>query len=406
MAKKINISSNHVLRLLASSSIILNLFFIWNWYGGTGGEWDYYYLSWSKRAAAEAEAVAAIPCSGHGTAYLDGLVLDGSKVPVCECNTCYGGTDCSQLDLHCVVNSDSGDPLFLEPFWMQHAASSALLVAGWHRMSYSYSDHSSISKELVKQIRQLHSTVGNAVTDGRFVAFGVGSTQLLNAAVYALSPANSSSPAAASVVASIPFYPVYQTQTDLLQSEEFRFQGDASLWKNNSKDGKKIIEFVTSPNNPDGHLNKAVLHGSNVKHIYDHAYFWPHYTAITAPANADLMLFTLSKLTGHAGSRFGWALIKDEEIYERMLWYLSLNTMGVSRETQLRAFKLLKVVLEGRTRDLFEFGHKTMRNRWEKLSKIVSESNRFSLQKIETQYCSFFQKIRPASPGITLMQRS
>ena len=65
------------------SSIILNLLFIINIY--VGGQWK---LSWSSRAAAEAEAVAAISCSGHGRAYLDGLVVDGNE-PVCECNTCF-----------------------------------------------------------------------------------------------------------------------------------------------------------------------------------------------------------------------------------------------------------------------------------------------------------------------------
>ena len=77
------------------------------------------------------------------------------------------------------------------------------------------------------------------------------------------------------------------------------------MWKNNSDTDTEIIEFVTSPNNPDGQLNKAVLHGSNVKTIHDHAYYWPHFTAIPAPADGDVMVFTLSKLTGHAGSRFG-----------------------------------------------------------------------------------------------------
>lgn len=101
----------------------------------------------------------------------------------------------------------SGDPLFLEPFWMQNAASSATVVAGWHRMSYAFNDHSFTSQELEKHIRKLHSIVGNAVTEGKYIVFGTGSTQLLNAAVHALSLKNSSSPSR--VVVSIPFYPVF-----------------------------------------------------------------------------------------------------------------------------------------------------------------------------------------------------
>jgi histidinol-phosphate/aromatic aminotransferase/cobyric acid decarboxylase-like protein len=67
-----------------------------------------------------------------------------------------------------------------------------------------------------------------------------------------------------------------------------------------------FIEFVTSPNNPDGQLRKAVLHGyPNAKAIYDHAYYWPHFSPIPTPADEDIMIFTISKLTGHAGARFG-----------------------------------------------------------------------------------------------------
>lgn len=90
---------------------------------------------------------------------------------------------------------------------MKHAASSAILIAGWHRMSYRFTHASFISQELEKKIRKLHSITGNAVTENRFIIFGAGSTQLLNAAVHALSSDYNSS-STARVVASMPFYPV------------------------------------------------------------------------------------------------------------------------------------------------------------------------------------------------------
>lgn len=61
-------------------------------------------LTWSQKAAEEAEAVAAISCSGHGRAFLDGSILDGQ--PVCECYGCYGGSDCSELSTECVADAD------------------------------------------------------------------------------------------------------------------------------------------------------------------------------------------------------------------------------------------------------------------------------------------------------------
>ncbi|KAH7832853.1 hypothetical protein Vadar_000646 [Vaccinium darrowii] len=377
-------------------SVALNLYFFINLHL-IRGKWSNYQLSWSLQAAAEAEAVAAVSCSGHGRAYLDGLFVDGK--PICECNSCFGGPDCSQFSDGCVADADSGDPVFLEPFWMQHAASSALVVAGWHRMSYVFDDQSFISHELEKHIRKLHSIAKNAVTSGKYIVFGAGSTQLLSAAVYALSPENSSSPA--KVVASVPYYPMYELQTDFFNSVSFKFEGDASLWRNHTSDStKNVIEFVTAPNNPDGKLNKPTLQGPSVKTIHDHAYFWPHFTAIPAPADEDLMTFTISKLTGHAGSRFGWALVKDEAVYQRMVRYMTFSEMGVSRDAQLRALKLLKVVLEeGDGKEIFEFAYQTMRKRWERLSQVISTSKRFSIQEILPQFCTFFQKVRGPSPA-------
>ncbi|KAF9599652.1 hypothetical protein IFM89_001598 [Coptis chinensis] len=395
-------------------SILINLFFLFNHFVDKDTE-----LSWSKAAAREAELVASISCSGHGRAYLDGIPFQGE--PICECNSCYGGKDCSEVLTECLADADSGDPLFLEPFWMQHAASSAVVVAGWHRMSYRFDDYSSISEELEKHIRQLHAVIGNAVTDGRFILFGAGSTQLLNAALFGLSLDDSPSPA--NIVASIPFYPLYEAQTKYFNSMEFKWQGDASLWKNRSDSSGTFVEFVTSPNNPDGRLMKQVLKGPSSKTIFDHAYYWPHFSAIQTAADEDLMIFTLSKLTGHAGEpiwfqliltflvmyqgytliikerKAMWALVRDENIYKRMQMYISLSTKSVSRDTQLRALKLLKVVLKENGKDLFEFGPKTMRNRWERISRSFSTSKRFSLQKLEPQYCNYFQNFTGPSPA-------
>ena len=73
--------------------------------------------------------------------------------------------------------------------------------------------------------------------------------------------------------------------------------------------------------------------------------------------------------------------------------------MGVSRDAQLRALKLLDVVLEEDGKEIFEFGHTTMRKRWMRLREIISQSKHFSLQKLTPQYCSFFKRVKDPSPG-------
>jgi len=117
---------------------------------------------------------------------------------------------------NCLNVNCSGDPYFLEPFWKKHARSSAILVSGWHRMGYSYSDGSYISELLVEHIKKVHAIVGNAITEGKYIIFGSGSTQLLNAAVYAFSP-DASSHSPAKVVATPPYYPVSSSIQHLFQ---------------------------------------------------------------------------------------------------------------------------------------------------------------------------------------------
>ena len=95
----------------------------------------------------------------------------------------------------------------------------------------------------------------------------------------------------------------------MFDGREYRWGGTTAPWANasrNSTDGDGFIEFVTSPNNPDAQLRRAVLGGSSAATIFDNAYYWPHFTHLPAPSDEDVMMFTMSKPSGHAGSRFGY----------------------------------------------------------------------------------------------------
>ncbi|GJM93326.1 hypothetical protein PR202_ga09873 [Eleusine coracana subsp. coracana] len=388
---------------LLCSSLLLNAVFIAHhlfWPTRLGAGDSCCGLSWALQAAREAEAVAATDCSGHGRVFLDGVSGEDGR-PGCECNTCFSGPDCSLRTPNCTADADSGNPLFLEPYWRRHAAASAVVFSGWHRISYSTTDGLFQSVELENHIRMLHRAVGNAVVDDKHVVFSAGSLQLINALVYALSPdANDADAPPARVVSAVPYYGNYKKQTELFDGREYEWGGTTAVWANASRNSTdRFIEFVTSPNNPDTQLRKAALGGSMA--VFDHAYYWPHFTPIPAPADEDVMMFTMSKPSGHAGSRFGWALIRDEKVAKRAYSYVTESIMGASRDTQMRMLKIIKVILANlRTEeDIFVFGHDVMRTRWRRLNAIASRSRRISLQKIPPQYCTYFKRIRDPSPG-------
>lgn len=94
----------------------------------------------------------------------------------------------------------------------------------------------------------------------------------------------------------------YVEEASYLQSKLYKWEGDARTFDRNGP----YIEMVTSPNNPDGTIREPVVNRTEGgKVIHDFAYYWPHYTPITRRQDHDLMLFTFSKITGHAGSRIG-----------------------------------------------------------------------------------------------------
>ncbi|KAG5630677.1 hypothetical protein H5410_002394 [Solanum commersonii] len=94
----------------------------------------------------------------------------------------------------------------------------------------------------------------------------------------------------------------YSYVTDFVRSELNKLAGDVKTFE---KD-ESYIKLITSPNNPNGIIREHVVNGDQGKLIYDLAYYWPQYTSITSHANHDVMLFTISKCTGHVGSRIGF----------------------------------------------------------------------------------------------------
>lgn len=86
-----------------------------------------------------------------------------------------------------------------------------------------------------------------------------------------------------------------------------------------------------------------------------------------------------------------------------MTKFMEISTIGVCKEAQLRAAKILKVVsdscLDPKMENFFEYSRSLMTNRWQRLRQVVMASDFFVLQKYPLQYCLFTKDFCEAHPG-------
>ncbi|MFS7957019.1 putative transaminase [Helianthus anomalus] len=92
---------------------------------------------------------------------------------------------------------------------------------------------------------------------------------------------------------------------NFLKSGLHKWAGDA--YEFNKKE--PYIELVTSPNNPNGFTRHDVVKGDKGILIDDLSYYRPQYTPILSLATYDIMIFTVSKSTGHGDSRIRYETI-------------------------------------------------------------------------------------------------
>lgn len=122
----------------------------------------------------------------------------------------------------------------------------------------------------------------------------------------------------------------------------------------------------------------------------DAVYYWPalngeayHLPTLSAP----VALFSLTKLTGHAASRFGWAVVEDKSIAERMASWLQLQTFAVSIESFYRARILVNYLISSNGNVFFNYVQEKLAVRWGQLEKVVAENPAMTIEsKPLTQY--------------------
>ncbi|PIN09986.1 L-tryptophan--pyruvate aminotransferase [Handroanthus impetiginosus] len=302
------------------------------------------------------------------------------------------------------INLDHGDPTMYESYWKEVGQKYSVTIPVFQSLSYFANIKILcwfLEPKLEEEIKRLHNIVGNAIVEDRHIVVGTGSSQLILAAFYALSdPLNELDPV--NVVSAAPYYSSYPEMADFLRSRLFKWSGDARCF---DKDGP-YIEMVTSPNNPDGVIREPVVNRATGMLVHDLAYYWPQYTAITSPADHDIMLFTVSKCTGHAGSRIGWAIVRDEKVARKMVKFMEINTIGVSKEAQLRAANILEIISlscqKHKPHDLenfFKYSHRLMVQRWKKLRDAAKNNELFYVPKFPHRYCKFSRDYTETYPA-------
>lgn len=102
-----------------------------------------------------------------------------------------------------------------------------------------------------------------------------------------------------------------------------------------------------------------------------------------------------------------WALVKDREIAKKMTKFIELNTIGVSKDSQHRAAKVLKTVSDsceeensqGGQESFFRYSYKMMEERWKLLRVAVDSGDLFSLPEFSSGFCNFLNQESKTQPG-------
>ncbi|XP_042018868.1 tryptophan aminotransferase-related protein 1-like [Salvia splendens] len=310
----------------------------------------------------------------------------------------------TNLNQQSILDFDKGDPTMYEAYWKSIGEDFKITISASEALSYFANPKSFcwfMLPKLEQEIRNLHNVVGNAVVEGRHIVVGNGSSQLIQAALYALAePLDPSSPI--SVMSAAPFYSCYPQIAHYMRSGLFKWGGDAHAY---DRDDQPYIEMVNCPNNPDGELRGPVVNKANGMLVHDLAYYWPQYTAITKPVDHNIMLFTMSKCTGHAGSRIGWAIVKDSHVAKQMVKFLEISTIGVSKEAQLRAISILEMISTNScSTNFFEFGQFVMAGRWKTLREALEGTDILQVPNFPPRHCNFKRNYIECNPAYAWMK--
>ena len=231
------------------------------------------------------------------------------------------------------IDMSWGSPSFLVPYWESFPIKYVRSLD--KELPYNFG-----SKDSLKiAIKKLHNQEKNAVVNDKHIVVGAGATQLILGLLHVLKKETG----AGYAWANPPHFS--------------RFPKLAEYAGLNWGQKQNSILITTIPNNPDG---SSVLHKKT--DILDLTYNWPQYVKKVKQYDFPIMVFSLSKATGHASTRIGWAIIENEMIAKALEQQIEYSTSGLSVDSQNAAEAVLNNQLNA-SYTVFEDGKKTLQDR-------------------------------------------
>ena len=314
-----------------------------------------------RKAMGKPTKTDADMCSGNGYYYGD--------VSTCVCFTCFSGDSCESFDDTCVLDDGPGNPFLFEEYWRNASLTTESEI--YYRTPYELVSGSikgqpdqkgGLLPLLVKTILRLHAKVNNiANLEKKSVVIGSGGTELIGAASWACKQLHGQN-SDFYLAAQAPYYSGYTANYVGLGAANYTFVGP-----NTAKDASKVAELVTYPNNPTNEFRKPMYPNAACT-IHDQVYWWPSLSNLSeggAPLDTSISMFSMSKLTGHAGTRLGWALVDDPKMAALMGEYISGVQLHVSVDAMHRSQTVLSYLVDKDNLAFFDWARETLTRRWE-----------------------------------------
>lgn len=286
-------------------------------------------------------------CNGNGVAYI-------SNDCVCECFQCWYGSKCQYFNdsTSCLIDLGRAQPYLQWQCWAESQNGKEdpiITINAGYLTPYSFGINGranfpglDLYQDLVQELSVFHAQpwVNNLNTTGKTLVIGNGATHLNVAAVYAVGQQMKQQ--------GIPV-PYHFSQTPCYDSIPYPSRYCEGVGANYCQtnfslnlNASEVIEWIVSPNNPDNKLQPPYY--PTARHIHDSVYHFPWLTALpVSPRDVDIAVYSLSKTTGHSGTRFGWAWVKDPQVANMMRNYVSAtSSFAPAVEAVYRAREIIK----------------------------------------------------------------